>query len=106
MQSALRDFGTGLELTYGLQRPLVVVYGSYPRGEANEDSDLDLLLLFSEPVNASREIDNLSSLLAELNLKYGLLLAVFPAWVGDYREGAGPFWRNVRREGIALHESA
>ncbi len=98
----LRDFQAGLVSVYGSEAPDVVVYGSYARGEATEDSDLDLVLVFTRPVNPSEEIRQIVPLLADLNLRYGMLLSVLPVSREEYREGEGPFWRNVRREGVQL----
>jgi len=99
---ALHELETGLQELYGSYSPGLVVYGSYARDEATEDSDLDLLLLYSHPVNASLEIGRIVPLLAELNLRYGLLISVLPVSEHDYREGKGPFLRNVRQEGVAI----
>ena len=101
-QAALRDFRAGLKDLYGTMPPDLVVYGSYARDEATEDSDLDLLLVYSTPVNASLEIKRLVSLLADINLRYGMLLSVLPVSAAAYRESQGPFWRNVRREGVPV----
>ena len=79
-----------------------MAFGSYARGEATQESDVDLLLLYAYPVNPSQEISQLVSLLADLNLRYGLLISVLPMSDREYREAEGPFWRNVRREGVAI----
>ncbi len=101
-QAALRDFQAGLKDLYDGAPPDLVVYGSYAREEATEDSDLDVLLVYSRPVDASLEIKRLVALLADLNLRYGVLLSVLPVSMTAYRESQGPFWRNVRREGIPV----
>jgi len=100
---ALDELEAGLQELYGSHSPGLVIYGSYARDEATEESDLDLLLLYPYPVNASREIARVVPLLAELNLRYGLLVSVLPVSEHDYRERQSPFWRNVRQEGVAIH---
>ncbi len=105
VQLTLRDFQAGLQLLYPKAPPDIIVYGSFARGEATEDSDLDLLLLYSRPVDTSREIMHLASLLADLNLRYGMLISVLPVSMSDYKRAEGPFWRNVRREGMAINAS-
>jgi uncharacterized protein len=100
---ALRELKVGLLGLYGSYPPRLVAYGSYARDEATEDSDLDLLLLYSRPVNPSHEIARIVPLLAALHLQYGLLISVLPVSERDYRESEGPFWRNVRQEGVAIH---
>ncbi len=54
-------------------------------------------------MNPSQEIRRVVPLLAELNLRYGMLLSVLPQSSAEYEEGEGPFWRNVRREGVFVY---
>ncbi len=102
VRSALADLLTGLRAVYPDSLPEVLVYGSYARGEATVDSDLDLLLLFAEPVNSSIEISRLAALVADIHLEHQLLIAVLPVARAAFERESGPFWRNVRREAVAL----
>jgi hypothetical protein len=71
------------------------------RGEARPDSDVDLLLILHDVNRPSREIDRIADILANFNLRYGVLLSVLPVDENTLKTAEGPFWRNVRREGIA-----
>ena len=102
-QLALRDLRTGLRQIYDTRMPSVVLYGSYARNEAHEESDIDVLLLFSEDIRPGAEITRVSQLLADLNLHYEVLISVVPTTQNRYQSAEGPFWKNVRREGIEIH---
>lgn len=78
----------------------ILLYGSYARGDAIEDSDIDLLIVLEGRVKQGEEIDKMIDTLTEVNLKYGVLISVYPVSEKDYREVNSPLLLNVRREGI------
>lgn len=82
----------------------IVLYGSRARGDAQEDSDWDLLILVDGPVDAAREA-NIRHRLYELEWDCDEVLCsmIFSREDWDsplYR--SMPFHQNVDRDGIAL----
>lgn len=69
-------------------------------GEADEGSDVDLLLLLNSDVNSGREIRRASYITAPLSLESGHALSVIPVSAEDYLGSDDPFPANVRREGV------
>ncbi|MEX2165107.1 MAG: hypothetical protein WD823_12815 [Sulfuricaulis sp.] len=78
-----------------------MIYGSEARREARPDLDVDLLLVLRDANRPSCEIDRIAGILAGFNIRYGILLSVLPVAENTLKTAEGPFWRNVRREGIA-----
>jgi len=103
LQRALQDLRIGLQQLYGYKAPRIMLYGSYARGDANEHSDVDILLLFTDPIKPGPEIRRLSYLSAELNLRYQLLVSLQPVSEEQLQDADGPFWANVRREGVMIN---
>ena len=99
--SILQEFTTALRVRYGDRYRGLWVYGSEARGEARPDSDVDLLLILRDANRPTREIDRIADILADFNLRYGVLLSVLPVDENTLMTSEGPFWRNVRREGKA-----
>lgn len=99
-QAALRSLRAHLQVVYGQDAPRLVLYGSEARGEATRTSDVDILLIYRQSINRGEEIRRLSSVLADLNLDYNLLISVLPIAETEYQSATGPFWTNVRREGV------
>ena len=102
VKSALRELQAALRQLYGVQAPQVLIYGSYARGEANEASDVDVLLLYPEKVSAGSEIQRLGSILADLNIRYQVLISVLPASQNELQNSHDSFWNNIRREEVTL----
>lgn len=87
---------------YGPQAPRLLLYGSYARGEATEASDVDVLLVYRQRTPPGSEIQRLGGILADLNLRYQVLISVLPASQDDLHTSQSAFWENIRQEGIAL----
>ena|SRR6185369_13852775 len=94
LQRELRDL-------YGDRFRGLLLYGSHARGEARDGSDVDLLVLLDGPVNVGREIWRMGAVSGRLSLDAGLVLAVLPVSVDEYRTKDSVFLRTVRKEAIA-----
>ncbi len=102
LRTVLGELQAGLQKLYGKSAPAIILYGSYARGQAHNDSDIDILLIYPKDIYPGEEIRRVSSVLADLNLRYGVLISVLPATEGEYRNSTEMFWRNVRRERIPI----
>lgn len=85
----------------------IILYGSYARHEADEESDIDIMYLLdidNEEVPFYQSI--LSKINSEVGLEFDVLItgiAVSNRIFNKYKE-AMPFYRNVQREGTVLYE--
>jgi predicted nucleotidyltransferase len=82
----------------------IVLYGSRARGEANEYSDYDILVLVDQPVSIALK-DQILSGIYPLELETGAMLTLVTynrlQWESlPYKEM--PFHKNVERDGVAL----
>lgn len=100
LESLLSTLDRELRDLYGERYRGLVLYGSYSRGEADEGSDVDLLLLLDGGVNAGREILRISYITAPLSLESGYVLSVIPVSAEDYLGSGDPFLASARREGV------
>jgi len=106
-----RQFVNGLvqELCTGL-RPLfpdsameAILFGSYARGDAENDSDLDVMVL----VDASREdiagkTWQISGVAADMLLSSGIVISPIVENRSYFQQNADyfPFYKNIVREGV------
>ena len=102
LSDLLNELARGLKDLYGERYRGLVLYGSYARGEADEGSDVDVLLLLEGSVATCREIVRMGSTVWPISLEAGYTLSVLPVGVEDYLEPREPFFVNVRRKGLSV----
>jgi len=100
IEEVLREFKKEIRKLYGERLKKVILYGSWARGEATEESDIDLLVVLEGEVIPGREIDRMIDIITEMNLKYGVLISVHPVSEVDFHKLKSPLLINVRREGV------
>jgi uncharacterized protein len=86
---------------YGERYGGLILFGSYARGEADEGSDVDLLLLLEGEVSPARELRRAQEVKWPLALEAGYTVSLLPVSVEDYQMSEGPSLWNARREGIS-----
>lgn len=97
----LDELKAGLKEVYGDRLKGLYVYGSSARGDADSDSDVDLLVVLDHIARYGPEIEATSHLRAELSLYYGVSISTVFVREGDWAHGDTPFLRNVRDEAVA-----
>ena len=96
----LRELKAGLQALYGSRLRGVYLFGSYARGEADPESDLDVLVVLDDVAHYGAEVDRTSELGARLSLKYGISLSKVFVRHQDWLTGRTPFLENVREEAL------
>lgn len=100
LANVIAHLDDGLRALYGERYRGLVLYGSHARGEAEEGSDVDLLLLLDGEVDQSREILRSEAVVWPLALENDLVLSVIPISVETWNSSREPFISNARREGV------
>jgi len=100
LRAVLAELNQALRRLYGPRLKQVILYGSWARGDATDDSDIDIAVVLEGDVSPTLEIDRTAGLVFNLNLKYGVLVSVYPVAESDYRDVSSPLLLNLRREGI------
>ncbi len=84
----------------------VIVYGSYARGDFNEDSDVDVMVLTSLAESEIKPIEyKLYDVAFDFLMEHGVDISVivkneehFKYWLGVL-----PFYDNVEKEGVVIN---
>ena len=106
MNQHIRDLTTrfrhGLESIYQARLKGVYLFGSHARGEADPESDVDLLVVLDHFDRYGTEVDRTSALGAELSLAHAVSISEVFVNERDWLMGQSPFLNNVRREAVSV----
>jgi uncharacterized protein len=78
------------------------LYGSYARGEARPDSDIDVLVVVTTPFDYGELIQLTSQAVAGISLKYDVVVSRVFLSENDFEESRGIFVRNIRKEIVSI----
>jgi predicted nucleotidyltransferase len=103
IENILKEFKRQIAELYGTRLKKVVLYGSYARGQADDEhSDIDLAIVLAGAVNPCEEIERMADIFTELNLEHNVLIAVYPVCESDFEKIESPLLINVRKEGVTV----
>ena len=84
----------------------VILYGSYARGDYDDESDIDVMIMVDLPMNEiwsrRKEINHFCS---QLNMEYSVFISPMLQNVSHFNKWKDtmPFYRNVSNEGVRVY---
>jgi predicted nucleotidyltransferase len=97
--SLAREVASDLRDLYGQRLKRVVLFGSWARGDAHPESDIDLLVVLDEVRSRRVELDRMSEVLWRHSLQHGTVVTELPVSEAEYESSDEPILRRVRAEG-------
>jgi len=102
----IRSFGeklrNKLEKSYGSKVLQIILYGSYARGEATSESDVDFLVVVDDSLDSWEVRRSLDDVLLDILLRDGRLVSVLVVPKSFYESYHSPFLKQIHKEGIPL----
>ncbi|HCA47146.1 MAG TPA: hypothetical protein DEP45_07195 [Armatimonadetes bacterium] len=102
LDAVLRELKRELEAFYGDRLKGRYLFGSYARGDAEPDSDVDVAVVLGDVGSAVAEIMRMSEIGSRLSLAADRTISKLPMGSAAWRERDTVFMRNVRRDAVAI----
>ena len=97
-----RAVADDLKALYGKRLRRVILHGSWARGDARPDSDIDLLVVLDRVDDRWQERHLMSELLYKHSLANDTVVSGLPVAESDFADSRRPVIVNARKEGYAI----
>ena len=102
IRKLLKELKEGLVRIYADELKAVYLYGSYARGEASSDSDIDVLVVLKGDFNYIEMLKRSDDFTIALCLENDVLISRAFVSEAEYKSKQTPFLMNVRRDAVAV----
>jgi predicted nucleotidyltransferase len=87
---------------YGERLRDVILFGSWARGDADRDSDIDLLVVLDEVESSWEERKRMDDVLAEHSIENDTVVSAIPVSEAQFANPQRPFLIEARRDAVAV----
>ena len=105
IRDVLDKFAEEAKKIYGTKLESLILYGSCARGDFENDSDIDILILLNVPLESiNSERKRILDISDKLDLEYDVVLAPVVQNYELYQKyiSVSLFYQNVEREGVKI----
>ena len=97
-----RSVAADLREMYGNRLKNVLVFGSWARGDAQPESDIDLLVVLDEVPSRSRELARMDSVMWRHSLANDAVITEIPVSESEFGQSDAPLLVRAREEGVPV----
>ena len=106
LRRIMRDVYIKMRDLYGDDLEKVILYGSYARGDFDDESDIDVMVLVNCDDKKIEELhDDFISIMSDLCLEYEILVSILVKPLNYFNEWKNnmPLYKNIVKEGIEIY---
>lgn len=98
----VRDLHRRFDIIYGDRLKGMYLYGSYARGDARDDSDIDVAIVLAGEVNRWNERKRTGTIVSDICLDEDCLIQTMFISEREFKEQPFDYHRSVTEEGIPV----
>lgn len=102
IEKILEEFKEKVQALYGSNLKRILLYGSWAREDAGSHSDIDIVVILKGEITPGKEIDRMIDIITEINMKYDVLLSVYPVSETMYNTVKSPLILNIQKEAVPV----
>ncbi len=91
-----------LRKVYGERLEAVILYGSFAKNRATEDSDIDIAIILEGNIDTVKEIDRVGELISDIGLEYNELITILPISSQEIKDSIWPLYKSFQKDGVRL----
>jgi len=97
--SILQNLRHQMEILYQDRLDSLILFGSQARGDANVDSDIDLLIVLKDEIDSWTEIKRTGGIISQICLDNSILVSSVFISVKQFITQDTALFRNIKKEG-------
>ncbi len=102
IQQITKEFKEKISLIYKNRLSSLILFGSQARGDAEEFSDIDILVVLKGNINLSEELEKISKIRQDICLKFDEVISCIFTTEEKFLNEKSSFYKNVKREGVII----
>lgn len=102
IRKILKKFKREMAAIYGERLDSIILFGSRARGDARDDSDIDLLIVLKGDFDYIEMLKRSDDIAAAISLENDIVISRAFTSDKEFKERQTPFLMNVRREGVPV----
>jgi predicted nucleotidyltransferase len=102
LQTVLNETRKELKRIYHKRLKEIILFGSCARGDWQEGSDIDVVLLLENLTDFFAEREKYIPIVSQISLKYDTVVSIVPFDFKEFQKKRTPLILNVNKEGIPV----
>ena len=80
----------------------IILYGSFAKNQATEDSDIDLAVILKDGCESKTERERVNDIISDIGLEANELISILPLCAKEIEKSKWPLYGSLQEQGLRL----